>query len=132
MIGSANGRSPVTRCSSEWQSPDAAISTRTSPSLGASSSICSTLHGLPTSHKMAALVFMRGPPSHVVERGHPIERSRRRTHGHFEPVHAGTLVGGGAGATVVGGFVVGGWVAGGAVSAVFAATPLVRTPRLSA
>src|SRR5258705_10611523 len=103
MIGSANGRSPVTRCSSEWQSPDAAISTRTSPSLGGSSSISSTLHGLPTSHKMAALVFMMGPPGHFVERGHPSEQLPRRTHGHFDPVHAGAVVGGGAGAVVGGG-----------------------------
>ena len=35
IIGSSNGRSPVTRCSSEWHIPDAAILTSTSPAFGA-------------------------------------------------------------------------------------------------
>ena len=57
MIGSANGRSPVTRCSSEWHMPDAAIFTSTSPGPGGSSSTSSTLHGVLVSQRMAALVF---------------------------------------------------------------------------
>ena len=61
MIGRANGRSPVTRCSSEWHMPDAASLTSTSPGLGGSSSISSTLQSLPTSHRIAALVFMANP-----------------------------------------------------------------------
>ncbi len=43
MIGSGTGMSPVTRCSSEWHMPDAASLTSTSPSLGGSSSMGSTL-----------------------------------------------------------------------------------------
>ncbi|MEZ5251277.1 MAG: hypothetical protein R2713_19270 [Ilumatobacteraceae bacterium] len=42
MIGSANGRpAPVTRCSSEWHIPLAAIFTSTSPGPGGSSSTSS-------------------------------------------------------------------------------------------
>ena len=66
MIGSSNGRSPVTRCSSLWHMPLAAIFTSTSPGLGGSSSISSTLHGVLTSHRIAALVFTCDPPGLTV------------------------------------------------------------------
>jgi hypothetical protein len=57
MTGMFAGRSPVTRCSSEWHIPEATIFTRTSPAFGGSSSISSTLHGALTSQRTAALVF---------------------------------------------------------------------------
>jgi hypothetical protein len=57
MIGNANGTSPVTRGSSEWHIPEAAISTSTSVGPGGSSSISSTLHGALRSHRIAAFVF---------------------------------------------------------------------------
>ena len=64
-VAGSSTMSPVTRCSSEWHRPDAASSTSTSPALGGSSSISSTLHLLWVSHRMAALLFMttllRGP-----------------------------------------------------------------------
>ena len=65
MIGSSNGRSPVSRCSSEWHRPEAAILTSTSLSLGSSSSISSTLQGVLTSQRIAALVFTMVTPSEV-------------------------------------------------------------------
>ena len=55
-------RSPVTRCSSLWHMPLAAILTSTSPAFGGSSSISSTLHGVLRSHRIAALVFIVDPP----------------------------------------------------------------------
>ena len=64
MVGSgavAPARSPVTRCSSLWHMPLAIIFTRTSPALGGSSSISSTLHGVCNSRRMAALVFTMFP-----------------------------------------------------------------------
>src|SRR5688572_19768820 len=61
MIGRAKGRSPVTRCSSEWHIPEAANLTRTSPGPGGSSSISSTLHGAPSSQRIAACVFITTP-----------------------------------------------------------------------
>ena len=63
MIGGGNGRSPVTTCSSLWHIPEAAILTSTSPALGGSSSMSSTLQGVFVSHKMAALVCMDPPAS---------------------------------------------------------------------
>ncbi len=42
-IGSGAGRSPVTRCSSEWHIPDAANFTLTSPGSGSARSTSSTL-----------------------------------------------------------------------------------------
>src|SRR5918999_3300950 len=58
MMGSGQGRSPVRTCSSEWHRPLPRIETRTSPALGASSSISSTDHSLPRSHSTAARVFI--------------------------------------------------------------------------
>ena len=55
MIGRGTGMSPVSRCSSEWHMPDAASLIRTSPSLGGSSSMGSTLHAS-RSHRTAASV----------------------------------------------------------------------------
>ena len=58
IIGSGQGRSPVTMCSSEWHSPDPPIRTRTSPAFGGSSSISSIFHGVPNSKQIAARVVM--------------------------------------------------------------------------
>ena len=65
MMGSEPGRSPVTRCSSEWHMPDAASLTSTSPSRGGSSSIGSTLQSPCLSHKIAASVCMVSPSVEV-------------------------------------------------------------------
>ena len=55
MTGRGTGMSPVSRCSSEWHMPDAASLMRTSPSLGGSSSMGSTLQAS-RSHRTAASV----------------------------------------------------------------------------
>src|ERR1700704_4592675 len=52
------GMSPVTRCSSEWHSPELASLTSTSPSEGPSSSTSSTLHGWFRPHSTAASSFI--------------------------------------------------------------------------
>src|SRR5215207_6291311 len=65
MIGSSNGRSPVTRCSSEWHIQDAASFTSTSPGPGASSSTSSTLQSVFVSHRIAAFVFTCTPTDMV-------------------------------------------------------------------
>src|SRR6478672_6061050 len=49
---------PVTRCQSEWQTPAAAIFTRTSPSRGPSRSRVSRRKGSWGAMRMAAVIFM--------------------------------------------------------------------------
>src|SRR5579859_6234032 len=58
MMGSGQGRSPVSTCSSEWHRPLPPMATRTSPSFGGSSSISSTDKSLFRSHSTAARVFI--------------------------------------------------------------------------
>ncbi len=56
ITGSSTGVPPVTRCSSEWHSPEAASSTVTSCARGSPTSISSTDQSPPTSHSTAPLV----------------------------------------------------------------------------
>src|SRR5205807_4922325 len=56
--GKGMGMSPVTRCSSEWHSPELASLISTSPSDGPSSSTSSTLHGSLRPHSTAASSFI--------------------------------------------------------------------------
>ena len=60
-MSAGSAMSPVTMCSSEWHSPEAASLTSTSPALGGSSSMSSTLHSVCGSHKMAARVCIGSP-----------------------------------------------------------------------
>ena len=59
---SGTARSPVSRCSSEWHSPEPTSWTSTSPALGGSSSTSSTLQSVFGSHRTAAFIFMVGRP----------------------------------------------------------------------